>query len=208
MRISRQPGAANVRSLTLLSLILSAAPLCVAGDITYDINQTIGAGGVIGFIETNGTAGILGQADILDWNLLLSDGITTFDLLGPLSGANSQLSFGGTDLSATATELQFDFGGTDSGFFLIQSPITGNGNPGICFETATANCEGPSAGEAVWTTNLNLNPTPPQFTALSAAEAVGTAPPGVPEPSTLALLAAGIALLGFRRPGKQRQRCG
>jgi hypothetical protein len=199
MRIFRTAVTVNARRLIVLSLILGAAPLCSAGDITYDTTQTIGIGGVTGFIETDGTVGVLAQADILNWNLLLNDGVTTFDLLGPLSGANSQLAVSGSDLSATTTELLFGFGGTDDGFFLIQSPITGDGNPGMCFETATANCAGPSAGEAVWTTNLNLNPTPPQFTGVSGTEVIGGAAAGVPEPSTLALLGAGIALFGIRR---------
>jgi hypothetical protein len=51
----------------------------------------VGAGGVTGFIETDGTAGTLSDGNILDWNLLLNNGTTTFSLLGPLSGNNSQV---------------------------------------------------------------------------------------------------------------------
>jgi PEP-CTERM motif len=206
MRSFRTTLAAEARSLILLLLVLGAAPLCSASAITYYVNQTVGAGGVTGFIETEGTSGVLGGADILTWNLLLNDGATTFDLLGPLSGANSQLHVEGSDLSATTTQLLFDFSGTDSGFFLIQSPVTGNGNPGMCFETATANCAGPSSGEAVWTTNLNLDPAPPQFTDLSVLEVIGIAGPNAPEPSTFVLLGAGIALLGFCSRGTEGQR--
>src|SRR5580698_3281104 len=95
--------------------------------------ETVGAGGVTGFIETDGTSGVLAEADILTWNLLLNDGATMFDLFGPLSGSNSQLEVEGTDLSASTTQLLLDFSGTDGGFFLIQSPVTGDGYPGICF---------------------------------------------------------------------------
>jgi hypothetical protein len=172
MSSSRTILAAGARSLILLLLVLGAAPLSSASAITYYVNETVGAGGVTGFIETDGTSGALAEADILTWNLLLNDGATMFDLFGPLSGSNSQLEVEGTDLSASTTQLLFDFSGTDGGFFLIQSPVTGDGNPGMCFETATANCEGPSSGEAVWTTNLNLNPTPPQFTSMTGLEVI------------------------------------
>jgi PEP-CTERM motif len=205
MRIFRTTLVADGRSLTLVLLALGAVPPCSATAITYYVNQTVGAGSATGFIETEGTIGVLDQADIFDWNLLLNDGATTFDLLGPRSGSNSQLEIDGSDLSATTTQLLFDFSGTDSGFFLIQSPTTGNGNPGICLETATANCEGPSAGVAVWTTNLNLDPAPPQFTDMSGLEVIGLAGPNVPEPSALVLLGTGIALLGFRRRRTERQ---
>jgi hypothetical protein len=180
MRSSRPILAGGARRLILLLLILGAALLCSASAITYYVNQTVGAGGVTGFIETDGRIGALAEADILTWNLLLNDGAAMFDLLGPLIGSNSQLEVEGTDLSASTTQLLFDFSGLDSGFFLTQSPVTGDGNPGICFETAIANCEGPSSGEAVWTGNLN--PIPPQFTSLADLEVIGIAGPNAPEP--------------------------
>ena len=40
--------------------------------ITYNVNRTIGAGTVTGFVETDGTIGILATGNITDWVLTLS----------------------------------------------------------------------------------------------------------------------------------------
>jgi hypothetical protein len=40
----------------------------------YTVNLSIGAGGVTGFIETDGPIGILFDHDVVDWNLLLKGG--------------------------------------------------------------------------------------------------------------------------------------
>src|ERR1019366_3589762 len=86
-----------------MALLLSVV-LCSAATITYDVNRTIGAGSVIGFVETDGTIGVLSASNILDWNLVLNEGTNpTFDILGPLSGSNSVVGVVGADLSATAT---------------------------------------------------------------------------------------------------------
>ena len=59
--------------IALLSLIFGAASLCNA-DMDYTVNLSIGAGGVTGFIETDGPIGILFDHDVVDWNLLLNGG--------------------------------------------------------------------------------------------------------------------------------------
>ncbi len=37
--------------------LLLASGFCIASDITYDVDQTVGVGHVMGFIETYGTIG-------------------------------------------------------------------------------------------------------------------------------------------------------
>ncbi len=108
----------------LLALVLLSAVLAVAGPITYTLNNAVGAGNISGSIQTDGTIGVLGDANLLDWNLLLDDGVGTFNLLGPLSGNNSGVDISGSDLSATATQLLFNFSG--SGFALFQNPSIGS----------------------------------------------------------------------------------
>jgi hypothetical protein len=104
------------RTAGFLLITVAGALSASAANTTYYVNLTIGVGSVTGDIVTDGKIGVLAQADILDWNLVLNDGSATFDLLGPLSGSNSSiLQFAASDFSATATQLLFDFNGTDAG---------------------------------------------------------------------------------------------
>src|SRR5450755_221698 len=78
--------------------------------------------GVTGTIQTDGTLGILNTGNITDWNLLLSDGTNTFDLTGSLSGNDSVVLIQGTDTSATATQLLYNFD-RSVGFLLFQQVL-------------------------------------------------------------------------------------
>src|ERR1039457_2551246 len=90
MRLFRQ-STGSARILALVPLALGAASLCSAGSITYQISLTAGVGSATGYIVTDGTIGVLGQANIIAYNLFLSD--PAADLNGfstwPLSGAPS-----------------------------------------------------------------------------------------------------------------------
>ena len=78
--------------------------------ITHDVTRVVGAGGVTGFIETDGTLGVLATANIIDWSLVLSTGVVpTATLNGPLSGNNSTLSITGAGLETTTTAITFYF---------------------------------------------------------------------------------------------------
>jgi len=193
------------RSLLLPSLVLAAAALCNADTITYNVNQPIGAGGVTGDIITNGTIGNLFTTSIVDWNLLLNDGITTFDLTGPLSGGNSALEphWGPGDLTATATQLSFNFSDTSGINFFYFTAITGGTDAAMCFQSGNpvgsclAGSSFAGSGEELSIGNLANNT---QFTSISGTQVIGTA--AVPEPSTLILL--GIALVIVRLFGPKR----
>ena len=179
-------------SIWFITLALAAAlsPTAAKADITYAVDETVGAGSATGFITTNGTIGTLDIADILDWNLTLNDGThPAVDLEGPASGNNSLALLVGSDLTATSTQLVFAFGAADGGrlqFYVIGGPV-------ICYSTIV-DCTG--------TIGVSLDTLTPDtdfvFTALSDTQAIA-GPVPAPEPSTVALLPVGIALLLLTR---------
>jgi hypothetical protein len=188
-------------AVATLALLSSAYP-CTAAVITYEVSRTIGAGSVTGFIETDGTIGVLNTSNILDWNLKLNNGTNTFDLLGPLSGSNSAEQVVGADLSATATQLLFDFSGGD-GYMILQAPTLFSGFNFWCAQGGTSiQCSNePPGGTEI----VNVFPAAAnQFTDLSGTIALGTT--GVPEPASWALLIlgfAGVGFAGYRRSKEQ-----
>ncbi|MGD0300850.1 MAG: PEP-CTERM sorting domain-containing protein [Bryobacteraceae bacterium] len=79
--------------------------------------------------------GVLSTGNMLNWDLTVSDPlalVTSFDILGPLSGSNSQVGVSGSDLTATSTELLFNFSGTDHGWLLFQASTLFDGKTFWC----------------------------------------------------------------------------
>lgn len=105
-------------SFGVIALILSTA---VNAGIVYDVNRTIGDGTITGFIETDGTLGVLTSANITNWTLTLdapnlqggSPDTITF-------ATQRESSISGTAMVATATQLTFDFSEPTNSFLIIQ----------------------------------------------------------------------------------------
>jgi len=105
MRKSQLLGVTCAGVITLLASVAASA------SIVYNLDRTIGAGTVTGFIETDGTIGVLGEANITDWMLTLnapnlSNGPT---VMINASDTGATMIFEGTALSASATALMFNF---------------------------------------------------------------------------------------------------
>jgi Tol biopolymer transport system component len=98
-------------------------------NIVYDVNQIIGVGGVVGTITTNGKIGPLTAPDIVAWSLNLTgnNGATHHLANGPsgvaVGNASDPLNpaAGNADLTADATNIYFNFDGTDGGYFAFQN---------------------------------------------------------------------------------------
>jgi hypothetical protein len=121
-------------------------------DIIYNVNQTItGSSTATGFIKTDGHIGALAASDILDWSLDLTvpgyaGGSFT---LTPGDSTAPGVYVGGSDLTATPTQLLFNFSGSDFGYLLFQVSF-GNG--------AKYYCEEATAGSALCLQGISIAP--------------------------------------------------
>jgi hypothetical protein len=199
----------RIYSLTSLTAacLMAGACLCSAAPITYNVAETIGNGGVSGFIQTDGTLGSLSTGNIIAWNLTLDDGVNSVNMTEANSAEaifNADSS-GPSAVTGTATQLLFDFGdlrptGDSSSTNLLI--FNSSSVPGyLCFVVTTC--------AAIWPTvpgygQEQVSATPgfvnAQLRNLSGVQVIGTVDvASTPEPSTLALLAAGIVLAGFTK---------
>jgi hypothetical protein len=165
------------------SLMLLGSGVCNAVPITYNVDLTVGVDSVTGTIQTDGTIGVLSGANITGWNLELTgfDGGTTgAPISSNLTNSNSGVFAGGNALTATASDISFDFSGSDSyldfqeiyassTYYYIDCSVGGI----LCAQGATVTPQ----------ENETLVNTP-----VSGDQIIAS----VPEPSSLALLAAGL----------------
>ena len=185
--------------IAVLLLVLSTVPLCRAADITYNVNPTtFGTGSATGTITTDGTIGLLSNTNIVSWDITLNDGVDPPIALTNLnSGESTEPAL---DLSATATELLFNFTGPSSSpglfYFSNTNALPGGTVPpasssGVCWSSAT-NCTDPfnlQTGDS-----LEIGGSGPiEYTPRTGNSMIAT----TPEPSTLVLLFGGLAFLGL-----------
>ncbi len=211
------PGAATrslARLVTRLCVPVTIAVFALAftarADMIYNINDTVGFGTVSGTITTNGTLGILVTADIIDWNLSLNNGFgTTLNLTGPSAITPIEgVEVLGNSLTASSTNLSYDFGGT--GFFLIQENGLGNGGTYFCeagFSQATCFAGGESDFPGFAFSADQQFEAHAGDVSIGTASTLSTSP--TPEPSSVFLLFTailGLGLLARKRFGREQHR--
>jgi PEP-CTERM motif len=172
-----------------------------AGATVYDLVGTSGIS-VSGTITTDGDTGVLSASDITDWHI--NQTFDTIHFESFIDPTNSTVTLTGTTLTATSSQLLFDFSDTAPSnlYFSSNSFFGGSGGLSLQFCDAAAPC-----------TNQNLvstfseievvviapglgstsNAVPESGVTEIAAAAVGT----VPEPSTWAMMLTGLAGVGF-----------
>ena len=210
---SRDSRGQQSTTSRIFGLVAGAILLgCTAAhaDIIYNVNITIPgvpatgnrAGSVTGFIETDGTTGLLGPAQIRDWSLALNDGFSTFTDLGPHSGNNSALLVVGTAFTATASGLFFNFSATDISLVDFQSPQFGSGIDFFCFSGANGGARCSSHLSSLELRALGPIQSLPERGVVEVAAAVPGPIAGAGLPG---LILAGGGLLGWWRRKREAE---
>ena len=165
-----------------------AASVLPARALVYNVNETIGAGSVIGTVTTNGTFGTnLGPDIFTAWDLHLNGDGVSFEIKNTDTGA---VVWGGGDITATPNYLMFNYSAGDGGFLLFQDGLH-SGTFYWCLNTSNAACVN---NESV-VPQAYTDPSA-QFASRSGDLVFATA---VPEPSTWAMMILGCCGVGFLR---------
>jgi hypothetical protein len=155
---------------------LGAAPALAQTDITYNVDQTVKSGSVVGQIVTDGALGVLTKSDIVSWDLTVT-GAGASTVLTSVGGQSGVLLVG-ADVTATSKYIYFNYSGTDGGYILFQASNPGfySGQKYWCNNTTWYGC---SAGASV-VPQGSTAPSAIYATSFTGLQILGTAAPSVP----------------------------
>jgi hypothetical protein len=165
------------------------AAVSPANATVYNVNRTIDGGSVVGTITTDDATGTIAPSDFIAWDLVLTGVGATTTITNNDPGATVWGS--GVDITADATNVSFNFSGSDGGFLVFQDGM-GSGNSYWCVNSTNGAC---SASESV--VPQNFTDPSARFATLSGNQVIASAAGAAPEPATWALMLVGFAGLGY-----------
>ena len=177
--------------------------LAPASATVYNMDLESGSSSAIGTVTTNSTTGTLHGSNILGWDIVITDGSGSHELIGP----GQSVSVAGTSLTATNTGLFFDFSADESGGANPQWLYFQTGGTGefVCFNANQGACSGGDPS------SVSLNTKPNNFNNTSSisengnVEIAQAAVAAVPEPSTWAMMILGFLGIGFLARRRRNQ---
>lgn len=180
---------------------LSSVPASAAA-IIYSVNQPVGAVGLVtGTITTDGSTGVIGAGNITAWNLnVAGNGASTV-----LNNGNSNVFGSGGALSATLTQLSFNFSDSIPSYLLFQVNYS-SGTQYFC--AASTPFSSTPCYQGLSAVPVSYNDPSAQYSGqgsegfLSGSYTIGTA---VPEPATWAMMLVGFGMIGFGLRSRRRQ---
>ena len=188
--------------LSIVSALLVALTFMPAQAATYVGNRTVnGAFGEVNLsVTTDGTQGALSEFNITDFEILFANNIT-FEFV-TLRHGDSIVALNGTGLTATATELIFDFDSFSQLVFANGTAFYGMSGAGFGNSIAQCGfvpqCELLFFGSGIpFSTVAQFNSGPVVLaTAIPCVGRNCVPPGGVPEPASWAMMIAGFGLVG------------
>ncbi len=191
-----KPGVIAVAAIVALASVSQALASTI-----YDVHDAYHFGGfaaddttVDGTIVTDGHLGILGPANILDWNLTISNLIT-------LTPGNSDLSLKGNNLTAAGLELFWNYDLHD-GEFVFSTPRIAGMNGFIAYSPGAF-----AALAGFCPTNVSDCLGPLQADLRTGVSVIAFDPPtgATSLPAALPLFATGLGLLGLLSRHRKRK---
>jgi hypothetical protein len=161
---------------------------------TYISDRTVGTGVISFSLTTDDTIGLLGASNITNYAITITSGVNTISF----APANASIFVFGSALSATATDLNFDFDGAPNSF-LVFNRGAGIGDH-YCFETS--GCSGSFSNAESFRLGQSGSFTAETRSGIQAIASVASAT-AVPEPATWALMLLGFGSIGL---GMRRSR--
>lgn len=188
--------------MKIVKFIAAAALVALTGTAqaaTYISTHNVGAGTANISITTDNTIGVLTGANITAFSITVTDPSGTFTL----NRGNSGLGISGTNFTATATDLLYNF--SANGYALFQKGSTGSSQAFYCLQGASGSCFD-SIGPAEGLDSQNCCGSV-ERTARTGSYVVASvsAPGAVPEPATWAMMIGGFGAVGVAMRYRRRK---